>query len=78
MSESPSDLGIDPAGGYSVRSPALPPQDARPPALDIAVVRRDNGSDRATIHPPGLTGVARMETWLSTDCSALVDLAAWR
>ena len=43
MSESPSDLGIDPTGGYSARSPALPPQDTRPPALDIVVVRRDNG-----------------------------------
>ena len=78
MSESPSDPVVDRIGSYPVRSPALLPQDVRPPALEIAVVRRDNGPDRATIHPPGLTGVARMERWLSADCSAVVDLAAWR
>jgi hypothetical protein len=78
MSESPSDPVVDRIGSYPVRSSALPSQDVRPPALEIAVVRRDDGPDRATIHPPGLTGVARMETWLSTDCSAVVDLAAWR
>lgn len=78
MSESPSDPVVDRIGGHAVRSPAPPPQAVRPPALNIAVVRRENGPDRATIHPPGLTGFARMETWLSTDYSAVVDLAAWR
>jgi len=77
MSESPPDPGADPVGGR-VRTPASPPRDARPPALDLVVVDRDDGPDRATIHPPGLTGLARMETWLSTDRSAVVDLRAWR
>ena len=78
MSESPHDHGGDPAGGRAVRSSASQPEGGRPPALALVVVRRDDGPDRATIHPPGTTGVARMETWLSVDCSAVVDLAAWR
>ena len=78
MSESPPDHGVDPPGGQAVGWPASPPQEGRPPALKLVVVERDGGPDRATIHPPGLTGVARMETWLSTDRSATVDLSAWR
>jgi len=77
MSESPPDRGADPAGGRAVRATASS-RNGRPPALEIVVVSRDDGPDRATIHPPGLTGVARMETWLSTDRSAVVDLSAWR
>ena len=71
MSESPPDSGADPVGGRPFRPPTS--RDGH-----IVVVPRDDGPDRATVHPPGLTGVARMETWLSTDCSAVVDLSAWR
>jgi hypothetical protein len=78
MSESPSNRGVDPVGGRTVGSSVSPSREGRPPALDIVVVPRDDGPDRATIHPPGLTGVARMETWLSTDHSAVVDLSTWR
>lgn len=78
MSESPSDSGADPVGGQPFQLPPSQARGSRPPALVIVVVRRDGGPDRATIHPPGLTGIARMETWLSTDRSAVVDLAAWR
>ena len=78
MSESPPDRGVDPVSGRAVGSPASAPREGRPPALKLVVVERDGGPDRATIHPPGLTGVARMETWLSTDRSATVDLSAWR
>ena len=76
MSESPPDSGADPVGGRPFRPPTS--RDGHPPMLDIVVVPRDDGPDRATVHPPGLTGIARMETWLSTDCSAVVDLSAWR
>ena len=78
MSESSPERGVDPVGGRAAGSPVSPSRDSRAPALDLVIVRRDDGADRATIHPPGLTGVARMETWLSTDRSAVVDLSAWR
>ena len=77
MSKSPPDAGGDPIGGRPGGAPA-PPRGSRPPALDLVVVRYDGAPDRATIHPPGLTGLARMETWLSADRAAVVDLAAWR
>jgi len=35
-------------------------------------------ADRATVFPPGLSGIDRMETWLSVDRSVVVDLDAWR
>jgi hypothetical protein len=44
----------------------------------LAVVDQDGRPDRATIHPPGLTGTARLETWLSVDLSVVVELSAWR
>jgi len=49
-----------------------------PPELRLTVVRHDGIADRATVHPPGLTGIDRMETWLSVNRSAVVDLDAWR
>jgi len=78
MSDPPPNPGGDPAGGRAVRSSASPPEAGRPPALALVVVHRNDGPDRATIHPPMVVGVARMETWLSVDRSAVVDLAAWR
>jgi hypothetical protein len=48
------------------------------PDLRLAVVEYDERSDRGTIHPPNLTGIARMETWLSANMSAVVDLSTWR
>jgi hypothetical protein len=77
MSESPPDARGGPTGGRPGRAPA-PPRGSRPPVLSLVVVRYDGAPDRATVHPPGLTGLARMETWLSTDRSAVVELAAWR
>lgn len=46
--------------------------------LQLAVVEYDEGPDRGTLYPPGLTGIKRMETWLSVDMSLVVDLSAWR
>jgi hypothetical protein len=46
--------------------------------LRLRMVENAAGPDRATVHPPGLTGIERMETWLSVDASAVVDLSAWR
>lgn len=47
------------------------------PELRLAVVEYDEGPDRGTIHPPELTGIKRMETWLSANMSAIVDLSNW-
>lgn len=48
------------------------------PELRLAVVEYDEGADRGTIHPPGLTGMDRMETWLSANLSTFVEVSAWR
>lgn len=48
------------------------------PELDLAIVRYDDGPDRGTIHPPELTGIAGMESWISVDLSVVVDLSMWR
>jgi hypothetical protein len=48
------------------------------PELRLSIAERDDGADRGTVHPRGLTGMERMETWLSVDLSVVVDLAAWR
>ena len=48
------------------------------PKLRLAVVEYDEGPDRGTIHPPELTGMKRMETWLSANMSVFVEVAAWR
>ena len=59
---------------------ATPKADSRrtAPDLRLSIAEGDHGTDRGTVHPPGLTGIERMETWLSVDLSAVVDLAAWR
>lgn len=67
----------DPNGSPGARSPGSP-QPYGPPILRLTVVRRDAGPDRATVHPAGATGMVRMETWLSVDRAAVVDLSAWR
>jgi len=77
-SESPTDGSVDPVGSNAVASPLSPSRNRGSPSLRLTVVHRDGGSDRATVHPPGLTGVERMETWLSVDLSVVVDLSAWR
>jgi len=75
-SDSPADAA-DPSGPSAVDSP-VSPSHRRSPALRLAVVRRDDAPDRATVHPAGTTGIERMETWLSVDLSAVTDLSAWR
>jgi hypothetical protein len=48
------------------------------PELCLAVVAYSDGPDRCTVHPPGLSGVERMSTWISLDRDDLVDVAAYR
>jgi len=48
------------------------------PELRLEIVKFDERVNRGTIHPPGLTGLERMETWLSANLSAFVELSAWR
>jgi hypothetical protein len=37
-------------------------------------VEYEEGTDRRTIYPPGLSSIARMSTWLTADSDAFVDL----
>jgi hypothetical protein len=46
--------------------------------LELTIVQYENGPDRGTLHPPGLEGIERMETWLSADAAAFVGLREWR
>ncbi|MBV0924670.1 hypothetical protein KTS45_10720 [Halomicroarcula limicola] len=46
--------------------------------LSMTVVQYSDGPDRCTVYPPGLSGVARMSTWLSADRSVFVELDAMR
>ena len=48
--------------------------DDRDVELSMTVVQYSDGPDRCTIYPPGLSGVARMSTWLSADRSLFVDI----
>lgn len=57
--------------------PAADPEQT-PPELRLKVVENDDGPDRGTIYPRGLTGIERMETWISVDAAAVVELSAWR
>jgi hypothetical protein len=75
-SDSPADAAD--AGGPSAGGSPISPPRHRSPALRLTVVRRDGGTDRATVHPAETTGIERMETWLSVDLSAVSDLSAWR
>ncbi|MFW5964126.1 MAG: DUF7511 domain-containing protein [Natronomonas sp.] len=51
---------------------------AKPITLTAALVRYDGRPDRRTVYPPGLSGVARMSTWLTADADAFVDLDSAR
>ena len=46
--------------------------------LQLAVVKYDENPDRGTIYPKGLTGIERMETWISADMTAFFELSACR
>lgn len=46
--------------------------------LTIRSVHYPDGPTRCTMFPDDLTGMARLETWLSADKSVFVDLEEWR
>jgi len=52
--------------------------DAASSVLRLILVSYDDRPDRATLCPAGLSGVDRMETWLTADASAFVDVVAYR
>jgi len=52
--------------------------DDRDIELSMTVVRYSDSPDRCTVYPPGLSGVARMSTWISADRSLCVDVASMR
>lgn len=64
------------SAGADRASPAT--GDGSAPDLRLAIVEYENGPDRGTIHPPHVTGVDRMETWMSVDVDVVVDCSAWR
>jgi hypothetical protein len=47
-------------------------------ALHGVVVRYDEGPNRCTVSPRGLSPAERTTTWISADCSAFVPLEAMR
>ena len=51
---------------------------ARDVALESTLVRYEDGPDRLTVYPPGLSSVARMSTWLTADADAFRDLQGGR
>lgn len=57
------------------RSETQAAPDRTDPELSLTVVRYSDRPNRCTVAPPGLTGDARMSTWLSADQSAFVSLA---
>jgi hypothetical protein len=62
---------------HSSQTPPRYPGDSGP-ELQLAVVTYDESPDRGTIHPPGLSGMERRETWISVDMSVVADLTLWR
>ena len=46
--------------------------------LESTLVRYEDGPDRLTVYPPGLSSVARMSTWLTADADAFRDLGEVR
>jgi hypothetical protein len=48
------------------------------PDLQLTIVSYDDSPNRGTIHPPDLTGIERMETWMSVDLSVVAALSMWR
>jgi hypothetical protein len=54
------------------------PESPTGPELHLAVVQYEDKPDLGTIYPPGLSGVERMDTWISATMAEFVDLDAWR
>jgi hypothetical protein len=46
----------------------------RPELLDSTLVTNDDGPDRRTVFPRGLSSVARMSTWLTANEDVFVDV----
>lgn len=48
------------------------------PNLQLTTVKYNERPNRGTIHPPNLTGIRQMETWISVDMSMVAELSMWR
>ncbi|WP_435182072.1 DUF7511 domain-containing protein [Halorussus sp. AFM4] len=46
--------------------------------LQLTCVEYSDAPDQCTIYPPHLTGVERMETWLTANSTVFVSLEKWR
>lgn len=67
-------MSLDPDG---VADPE--PTNARdPPELSMTVVEYTDEPDRCTVSPRGLSGSARLSTWITVNQSVVVDLTAIR
>lgn len=78
MSSNPSDRPLSSGTARDSVDTLSPDAASKPVALQLAIVSYDARPDRGTIHPPGLEGIARMETWLSADMDVFVELDAYR
>lgn len=48
------------------------------PELSMTVVEYADEPDRCTVSPQGLSGFAKLSTWITVDRSAVVDLSSMR
>lgn len=75
MVDNPTKAGPEPAATVGDPTRSRP---SELPELVSKVVEYPSRPDRRTIFPPGLSGVDRMEQWLTADTDVFVDLETWR
>ena len=67
-------MNLDPDGAGSVTTE----QAQAPRELSMTVVEYTGEPDRCTVSPRGLSGIAKLSTWITVDKRVVVDLAAMR
>ncbi|WP_423999430.1 DUF7511 domain-containing protein [Haloarcula salina] len=69
-------MSLDPDAANAADSASDHPE--APPTLSMTVVEYSGEPDRCTVSPEGLSGLARLSTWLTVDRSVVVDLSSMR
>jgi hypothetical protein len=67
-------MSLDPDG----RASAADERPRAPQELSMTVVEYTGEPDRCTVSPRGLSGVAKLSTWITVDRAVVVDLDAMR
>ncbi|NHN62395.1 hypothetical protein G9463_03595 [Haloarcula sp. JP-Z28] len=67
-------MNLDPDGAGS----ATTEQAQAPHELSMTVVEYTGEPDRCTVSPRGLSGIAKLSTWVTVDKRVVVDLDAMR